>query len=194
MTEATHNTRESAELYLSRGLRPIPLWGVKRCPAGTDEKDKGKVPRVATWADRHTTFKPHEFLSDDNIALALGMQPNGKWLVGLDFDEEGAQNRLFPFPETMITKTPRGWHLYYEVRPYTYLGNWVKVGGIVDVKYVRGALVAAPSSTMAGAYETLIRPIAMLPPEVLNWIYAERRKAGFKVSGSLDPSKLPQRR
>ena len=194
MDSPSHTIREAAATYLAKGLRPIPLWGVKRCPAGTDDKDKGKVPRVATWANRHTPFKPHEFLSDDNIALALGMQPDGRWLVGLDFDSEGEHSRLFNLPETMITKTPRGWHLYYQVRPYTYLGNWVKVGGVLDVKYVRGALVAAPSFTMSGAYETMIRQIPMLPPEVLNWIYAERRKAGFKVSGSLDPSKLPQRR
>lgn len=182
----TFDTREYARRYIAAGLRPIPVWSPSMDPIRNDPKDLGKVPKDKHWADRPRPFSEFEFNPRDNLALACGLQPDGRWLVGLDFDTQEGE-RQFTLPDTMRSITPRGTHYYFEVPPRTPLGNWVKVGGVVDVKYARGALIAAPSAGHGGVrYQTFVGPVAKLPDDVLNWIYRQRKLAGFKVSGTWD--------
>jgi hypothetical protein len=180
------DTRAAAREYIALGLRPIPLWSPSRDPERDDPRDLGKQPRDKHWADRRP-FSEFEFHPDDNLALALGEMPDGRWLVGLDFDTRLIPRAFPDLPETMMTLTPRGSHFYYEVAPRTPLGNWVKVGGFLDLKYARGALVAGPSIGRNGVrYSTSKVKPARLPEDILQWIYRSRKQAGFKVSGSWD--------
>jgi hypothetical protein len=188
------DAREYARSYIVAGLRPIPVYPPSAgCRCGgrckVTSPCPGKVPRDPHWADR-PYFTAEDFEMTDNIALAMGAQPSGKWLVALDVD--GALD-LTPYfgvlPETLMTRTGRGTHHIYEVRPETPLGNWRDVigtrdklsgykpgfWGALDLRYARGAVVAAPSTHRTGVeYETTTAPIVMLPDRVISWIMRDR--------------------
>ena len=130
----------------------------------------------------------------------MGRQPSGEWLLGIDIDGEfDLTAHLGALPLTMTTRSGRGRHLIYRVRPEADFGNWIDLfgsrdessgykrgyAGAVDLRYARGALVVAPSTHRSGvAYTTSVDPIADLPARASLAIYARRRRLG----------KIPERR
>jgi hypothetical protein len=185
--------------YIARGLRPIPVWGphegckCERKHPKNPQQCLGKVPREARWADR-PPFAEHEFSPSDNVALAMGRQPSGDWLLGIDIDGEfDLTPHLGELPLTMTTRSGRGRHLIYRVRPEADFGNWIDLfgsrdeglgykpgqSGAVDLRYARGALVVAPSIHRSGArYQTSSEPIADLPAHASLAIYLRRKRLG----------------
>lgn len=203
------NTREAAQRYIDAGLRPIPVWPPSagcRCSRGATPATRilaactgqclGKVPKDPEWKDRRP-FSAHEFEPGDNLALAMGLMPDGRWLVALDTDGELPLERLLgPLPETMRTRSGRGEHRIYQVPAAAPLGNWVDAlatrdkergykpgfSGALDLRYARGAVVAAPSLHRSGrVYETSDAPIAPLPGQAMAALLNERRRRGLPV-------------
>lgn len=182
--------------YLRRGLRPIPVHGIVAggCECGSPdckERDAGKHEPEATdgaWKDGDVSFGPDDFEASNNVALAMGPQPDGRWLVCLDAD--GADydwSDLGMLPRTLTQKTPRGEHRFFEVPAYTPLGNWVDVfrqkpGASLDLRYARGRSVVAPSQNAFGEYRWthFIEP-APLPDHVIDMILDARRARGLPV-------------
>jgi hypothetical protein len=136
-----------------------------------------------------------DFAIDDNVALGMGRQPDGRWLVAIDYD--GTPTVPWgELPPTMGTTTGRGRHFIFQVRDSEPLGNWIDAlgardkttgykpghSGAVDVRYARGAVVSPPSLHRSGArYVGNGLPIAPLPERVAAVIYQERRRRGLPV-------------
>lgn len=189
--------------YIALGLRPIPVHAPEtgchcdRAHVKDPQQCHGKVPSHDNWADR-PPFQAHEFPACCNVALAMGRQPDGRWLLGIDVDGEVDLRRAFgcDLPDTLETSTGRGEHYIYQVRDAADFGNWVDVfsyrdkdrgykpgyRGAVDLRYARGALVVAPSRHRSGVqYQTTLRDIARLPPAAAVAIYAARKKRGLPI-------------
>lgn len=195
------STRHAASVYIDQGFRPIPVWNPSagcRCEKhGALEPTQcyGKVPKDPNWKDRHP-FAAREFADDDNVALAMGPQADGRWLVALDADGEfGFERFLGPLPMTLTTRSGRGEHRIFQVNPREALGNFVDVfstrsktsgykpgfSGALDLRYARGAVVAPPSVHRSGVrYETNDEPIVQLPWQALRRILQERERRGLK--------------
>lgn len=188
------DVREAAALYIHRGLRPIPMWGVDdagRCLCGSRECNAGKHARDdrEPWKDGRA-YIPLDFSTHDNIAIALGPWREREWLVCLDVDGPDSLLTLVgPTPATLEQKSPRGRHHFFTVRPYEALGNWVDClstkyssGTGLDIRYARGKINVAPSRSAFGAYEWQgWREPAPLPGSVLSRILDARRRKGLPV-------------
>lgn len=197
--------RDWAQRYFDFGLRPMPMWGLdeqgrcrcggrlpdgKECRAGKHSRDEDSWKNNPDWG----FFQ--DFSAQDNIAIALGPWRPNAWLVCLDCDGTVDPTRFFPFPlpPTLMQKSPRGLHLFFAVRPYEPLGNWVDVfetkhsfGYALDVRYARGRINVAPSRTSFGTYEWLDwREPAPLPDFALQRIMSERRRRGLPVESRWD--------
>lgn len=189
--------KEAILFYKSEGMRVMPLFGVHELcqhPVVFPLKDCngqcwGKVPRYNNWPDRefdHDHWKP-----GDNLALVLGRQLDGRWLMGLDIDGIFNIDEHLCLPPTLECTTQRGRHLVYEVPEDTPLGNWNDIfstrsellgyrwgyEGAVDIKYCRGAMTSPPSLTKSGTeyqWKEWIRP-ALLPEEEIRYIIRKRK-------------------
>lgn len=180
--------------YLKAGLRPVPLYGVRDgrclcCQWDCKPRDAGKHEPPETdglWKDGHR-FGPESFPDEFNVALAMGPQSNGIWLVALDADGPFDWSLLGPLPPTRTQQSPRGEHRIFSVEPYAPLGNWVDVlrtkpGPSLDLRYARGRLVVEPSRNAFGEYRwTDMREPAPLPEHVIDLILDERRQRGLPV-------------
>lgn len=196
----------AVQRYISEGFRPMPLWGVDgsgRCLCGGVDRRTGKPcnagkhspePIESDWKDR--AYAPSDFTEGQNVAIALGPQLRSPdWLVCLDLDGYDAEAALGlvhaqGLPPTRTQLSPRGVHLFYSVRPYEPLGNWVdafatkhQTGKACDIRYARGRVNVAPSRSAFGAYRWLDEqdPIQPLPGSFLQRIYRERRHRGLPV-------------
>ena len=201
----------AAQRYIDQGLRPIPVFGpatgchCERAHVNNPQQCFGKVPRIHSWADL-PPFRAQDFEEDDNIALAMGRQPDGRWLLAIDVDGAVDLARL-ELPPTLTTTTGRGSHRIYQVRPDAPYGNVVDVfgardkttgykpghTGAVDLRYARGAVVAAPSMHRLGVtYSSNDAPIAWLPPRASVLLLAawHRKNPSIKryMTWSAEPS------
>ena len=185
----------AARRYAEQGFRPVPLYGVApdgRCLCGSTEckpRDAGKHEPPETdglWKDG--VGSPLSVFHDGmNIALAMGPQPSGVWLVALDADGPWDWSRLGPLPRTWTAKSPRGEHRLFRVPAFEPLGNWVdcfneKPGPSLDLRYARGRIVVAPSRGAYGVYRWVDdTPPAELPRTALGAIYGARRARGLPI-------------
>jgi hypothetical protein len=190
--------RAHVERYITRGLRPIPMFGVDgagRCRCGGSECNAGKhcTDQVeARWKDG-PPFGAHEFDESQNVAIALGPWRPGAWLVCLDVDGVPDLSPFVPFllpplPPTLTQKSPRGLHLFFQVPERTPLGNWVDVfatkarGYALDLRYARGKVNVAPSRSAFGDYRwTDEREPEPLPQVAISTILNVRRSRGLPV-------------
>jgi len=190
--------KEAAQFYIDKGMRPMPIYGIeskcqhKPIKPGFDCKGQcwGKVPIHEHWPDK--IFTPDDFDDDCNLALIMGKQTDGRWLLGIDIDGEYDLRPSMFAPDTLECKTNRGKHLIYQVEADMPLGNWADIFGTlaptgykwsqkgsVDLKYARGAMVSPPSLTKTGGtYEwKQWREPAILPQGDIS--YMIRRRAFF---------------
>jgi hypothetical protein len=210
MTELEYNRwqemKRSVEFYLANGYRVMPLYGVqegcKHPVVMVDEIKKdcmgqcwGKVPIFEHWPD--SDFTVDDFKPGDNIALIMGKQHDGRWLVGLDIDGDLNLDEWMILPKTLTCRTNRGIHLIFEVNEDTPLGNWndalstrsellgYKWGytGALDIKYCRGAMTSPPSMTKIGTqykWDEWMHP-AILTPDVIDLLIRKRKWSHPKV-------------
>lgn len=192
---STWSRWEWVEFYRSIGLRPMPmfgLWGGDKCICGSNDCRPGKhaSPEVeAVWKEGHE-FTPAEFTERDNVAVALGpWGGSDDWLVCLDLDGPFPIEQYAELPATLEQKSPRGRHLFFTVRPFAPLGNWVDVfltkyteGSALDIRYARGRVNVAPSRTPYGGYEWReFREPAPLPESFIDLVLARRHERGLPV-------------
>jgi len=208
MTSAAHATpitntpvQDAVRAYTARGFRCVPLYGVDdhgNCMCGNPSckpRDHGKhePPETdGTWKDGRT-FGPEDFRATDNVAIALGpwkaKHGQHSWLVCLDMDGTDDARVFFPnLPPTLTQKSQHGLHLFFTVREFEPLGNWVDCFGTraagfqLDLRYARGRIVVAPSRGAWGRYEWQDwRAPVPLPSEALSAIYGQRQTRGLPV-------------
>ena len=189
--------KEAAQFYIDNGYRPLPIFGIedkcKHRPYKPELDCKGqcwgKVPKEEHWPNKE--FTVDDFDESCNLALIMGKQLDGRWLVGFDIDGELDLSEWFQLPKTLECKTNRGVHLIFEVPEDSPLGNWIDVmhtrcdingyrlgyKGALDIKFCRGAMVSPPSATKSkNRYEWLewIKP-SMLPYEEINYLIRKRK-------------------
>lgn len=188
--------QEAAQFYMDTNYRPLPIFGIhekcKHRPVKPELDCKGqclgKVPKIEHWPDKQISIT--DFDTRDNIALIMGKQKDGRWLVGFDIDGELDLSKWFDLPETLECSTNRGRHLIFEVPADTPLGNWNDIlntrsdvgyrsgyKGALDIKYCRGAMVSPPSTTKT---QTILewkewRNPAKLPISVINNVINRRK-------------------
>lgn len=186
---------DSVRAYISRGFRPIPVYGIVAdwCECGLlgcKERDHGKHERPntdGTWKDGDVSFGPSDFGEHSNVALAMGPQPDGRWLVALDADGDFDWSPLGKLPPTLTQKSPRGEHRIFEVEPFAPLGNWVDVfqdkpDPSLDLRYARGRIIVSPSRNAFGKYQWLDeRDPAPLPALAISMILDARVSRGLPV-------------
>lgn len=197
--------REAAEFYLELGLRVIPIHGIHEdnsCRCGGTTCNAGKHEKAeldGIWKNGHA-FGPDDFEPGDNIAIALGpWGGSDDWLCCLDIDgPRGVDYWLPGLPDTLMQKSPRGAHYFFQVPAFAPLGNWVRCLGEkhqagVDLWYARGKINVAPSRSAFGAYEWgPFREPAELPASVIETILERRRERGLPVLATWDRGrKLP---
>jgi len=188
----------------------MPIYGIDqgcKCPIiipkatdideDTDNKKDcdrqciGKVPMVEHWPDKE--FTEHDFPNGCNLAMIMGKQLDGRWLVGFDIDGTLDLKEWLILPETLECKTGRGYHLVYEVPEDTPFGNWndmfntrsdtgyrLNYTGALDIKYCRGAMVSPPSinkNNIQYVWKTWMKP-TILPHEEI--IYLIRKRKALK--------------
>lgn len=200
MTPNDLSVPDAVRFYAGQGLRPIPMWGVHpdgRCLCGGHDCNAGKHAKDERepWKDGRAYGHEHEhFVPEDNIAIALGPW-KADWLMCLDFDGPADPSTFFlGLPETLTQKSPRGQHLFFSVRPYAPLGNWVDCLGTktvrgtgVDIRFARGKINVAPSRSAFGKYEWREwREPAPLPEHIIQTILGDRRRRGLPVESRWD--------
>jgi len=151
--------------YFDKGYRPIRLYHpedgcqclYKNKEESCENQCLGKVPYYDNWPDREFTI--NDFEERCNVALAMGKQPNGKWLLAIDIDGFLPWWWFDEIPKTLESTTGRGKHYIFSVPPDSPFGNWTDIfhtrskvtgyrldhKGAVDIRYCRGAIVAPPS-------------------------------------------------
>jgi hypothetical protein len=198
---------EAVRFYHSNNMRCMPIYGPQhgcKHPLGLCgyEKCFGKIPKDSEWANKD--FKESDFEEGDNLALIMGKQRDGRWLVGLDIDGELDLSQYWQLPFTLESTTRRGRHLIFEVYPNLPLGNWADIfserkkkelyKGQLDIKYARGAMVSPPSKSSNLVEHKWLRWMkpAQLPSDVVRDIIRFQKKKHPLVKRyplwSLDPS------
>ena len=161
-----NSVKEAFAFYNRQGFRCMPVVSIDDSCIHDKEKCKdqclGKVPATDHWPD--VDFSQQDFNDNHNLALIMGKQLDGRWLVGFDIDGILPIEDFFQLPETLECLTRRGRHLIFEVPPDSPLGNWRDIlstrskttgykhgfQGALDVKYSRGAMVSPPSKSKEG--------------------------------------------
>jgi hypothetical protein len=143
-------TRDTAYLYLSHGLLPVPAWGITadaacRCPRGRDCARPGKHPRsvhvgpspqdyswrplaCASHDEIEQRFASEGKYANANLMLAI---PEGMLVIDQDFDDGGRHaltaltDRLGPLPATLSHDTPHGTHRIHRTPPGWITRAWV---------------------------------------------------------------------
>ena len=143
----TQETLREALRYLSLGYSVFPLHNRSKLPAVKWEKyqtEKPTVEEVSKW-----------FSVDRNVAIVTGAISG---LVVLDVDtSKGGEHKplLEKYPTNMVSKTGKGFHLYY-IYPGWHVDNAVDFLPGVDVRADGGYVVAPPSTHPNGSkYEWL---------------------------------------
>lgn len=130
------------------------------CKEKTGDCSIGKHPVVTAWQklSTHEENKLRDQYSRlkkrPNIAIQLGTQANGTYIIAIDVDNEDRYRELVeelgPLTETARCESGRGYRLFYtlpdEVDPES-INNAKAIGGKpgVDVKAKNGYVVVAPS-------------------------------------------------
>jgi hypothetical protein len=167
-------------------------------PPTATVKAPGKQPILHKWQDvasvdpdvlraQFATLR----VTDPNVGIVLGPQPDGRYLVAVDVDDAARfatlQAELGELPETLAFTSARGDKLVFAVGNGVDLSRLRNVGGLVsdhgkaipgvDVKCEAGQVVAPPSVHASGAvyrWRNEGHPIAELPAR---WLQAIQRPA-----------------
>ncbi|MEM2690123.1 MAG: bifunctional DNA primase/polymerase [Nitrososphaerota archaeon] len=136
-------TSEFLELYISRGLTPIPL------------ERGGKTPILREWPNvsREEALKAFEYLEDYNVGLRI--EPP---ICVLDIDDR----RLVPLildeiSQTWIVETRRGCHVYLKA-PEDYYPHTNKKSKLIQLLAEGCQAVAPPSIVEGHEYRFRVNP------------------------------------
>jgi len=175
---------DAARIYVDLGLHPIAMHGIgpdgnctcgkahpaKEHPDGTLSCSAGKHPLSGRWQVGGCALEVLERqlhqAPDANVAIRMGRQPNGAFLVALDRDgphaviaELEAQHGRLPI--TLTAKTARGRHFVYcwNERYPVPKNNVSKLAAHLDVRSEGGLIVVAPSRHFSGCQYRWVKAI-----------------------------------
>lgn len=154
---------KAAIAYAARGWSVIPLHsivgGVCTCRDGATCESPGKHPLWRDWprqasSDPNTVAGWWSYYTKEGLTRNVGIVCGKSGLVVIDVDSEDGEQTLarlasgHEIPVTMVVKTKRGRHLYFEGDAPA-----IKLPGL-DVKAGNGFVVAPPSIRIdGGRYE-----------------------------------------
>ena len=204
---------DEALRYANAGIPIFPLHWIKQdgscsCSKGADCECKGKHPRIKNWCEEATTDseKIRSWWSKTpgaNIGIPMGERSG---LVTLDVDtRHGGDQSLATLikehgdlPST-VTATTGGGGKHYVFR-YTddlALKNVVGFRDGLDVRTQGGMIVAAPSMHQSGnryAWDEGLSPFETQAAEMPDWLIAEIRKVGKRITSKKTSSKTPAKK
>lgn len=166
--------------YLDAGLSVVPLKPGTKVPAAKWEEfqyRKAERAEVGDWAVRFPGF---------NLGMVTG-RISGVTVVDVDGPNGAATARGLPhrLPETLTQKTPKGWHMVYQLAPN--VANSVDRDHGIDIRGEGGYIVVAPSRLENGAYDWLRRrDPAPFPTWLLDWLAKESQKPRRIEAEALD--------
>ncbi|MFC7309456.1 bifunctional DNA primase/polymerase [Streptomyces monticola] len=204
MTQPTDTARashlEAALSAAERGWHVFPLRSGSKRPALHGEKTCAGTGPCANghlkWEQRATTdpdrIRAAWSQTPFNIGIATG--PSGLLVIDLDMPKDKSSSDApdgattfralceragHAAPDTYRTRTASGGqHLYFTVPSGIRLTNTAgKIGELIDTRAWGGYVVAAGSTTPAGAYEALSAPVAAPLPVWLQTILQPAPKA-----------------
>lgn len=168
--------------YASNDIGTFPLYGILngqcRCALGKACRNAGKHPKKKDWQSSIGEY----INSVDNVGVSTHN------LVIIDIDRPELVD-YHQYPETYMTKTRKGYHLWYWANPEVPIMTKVAWIPHVDIRAVGGLVVAPPSKHQSGAiYEPFndvpIQPVSEGLLSILP-LKTEQQKLGH----SLDLSK-----
>lgn len=173
----TNRTYAIALEYVAREWAVIPVHGLadpetSRCtcgryPCGPDNATAGKHPVRPGWttgpamsaADAYSTWE--EDGPDWNIGIRTG-EPSGFFVLDIDPKSGGGESlrRLArehgPIPGTLMVRTGSGGHHHYFAMPdFPVRNNSHRIAPGIDIRGTGGMVVAPPSVSGIGPYETV---------------------------------------
>lgn len=156
----------------------FPLYGILngicRCPLGSKCRNTAKHPKHRQWADTIGSY----INSVDNVGVSTHN------LVVLDIDDPDTVDYR-QYPETFMTKTRKGYHLWYWANPTVPIMTKVAWVPHVDIRAVGGLIVAPPSRHESGHIYAPFNdvPIQEVPEELLELLplKSEQQKLGHAV-------------
>jgi putative DNA primase/helicase len=165
-------------------------WPVFPC------RTRGKEPAVAggfkaATTDHHQVKKWWEEMPEGNVGLALSED-----LMVLDLDSDDAlahlQSRGLELPATLVVKTARGWHHYFNTAGETVRQTIGEIGPGIDTRCAGKGYVLVPPSIHPSGKEYSIESggftrdeIAVAPAWLLS-LFAKRPQRGLDVGAALE--------
>ncbi len=164
--------------YASQNIGTFPLYGILngtcRCQLGAKCRNAGKHPKKKDWQNSIGSY----ITSADNVGVSTHN------LVVIDIDDPGIVSYK-QYPETYMTKTSKGYHLWYWADPEVPIMTKVAWFPHVDVRAIGGLIVAPPSRHESGViYEPFNEiPIQPVPESLLEILphKAEQQRLGREV-------------
>jgi putative DNA primase/helicase len=201
---------DEALRYANAGIPVFPLHWIKQdgscsCSKGAACECKGKHPRIKNWCEEATT-DPDKIRGwwskapSANIGIPMGERSG---LVTLDVDtRHGGDQSLEALvkehgelPKTVTATTGGGGnHHVFKYTDDLALKNVVGFRDGLDVRTQGGMIVAAPSMHQSGkryVWDEGISPFETQAAEMPDWLIAEIRKVGKKITSKKAPSKTP---
>ncbi len=201
---------DEALRYANAGIPVFPLHWIKQdgscsCSKGAACECKGKHPRIKNWCEEATT-DPDKIRGwwskapSANIGIPMGERSG---LVTLDVDtRHGGDQSLEALvkehgelPKTVTATTGGGGkHYVFKYTDDLALKNVVGFRDGLDVRTQGGMIVAAPSMHQSGkryVWDEGISPFETQAAEMPDWLIAEIRKVGKKITSKKAPSKTP---
>lgn len=174
----------SALEYAARGWHVFPLIpGTKKpaTPRHRADQCDGTDPRCRAghtgWEQRATTDLARitrAWTGDTAWGIGIACGPSGLLVIDTDTDTDGDTGEAVilalasahgSLPPTWTVSTPSGGIHRYYTQPAAALGNTARrLGALVDTRGVGGYVVAPPTRTSTGRYDTVVTdPVADLP-------------------------------
>jgi Bifunctional DNA primase/polymerase, N-terminal len=186
-------TREYyAKEYLSLGLNPIPLRA---------QSKKASIK----WQEYQTKMvSPAEIKSwfcdpDKNIGIVTG-KISGLFVV--DIDSEDAFQKILQLlpnralPQTWISKTAKGYHLYFRYHDEILSKSAVRIAEGIDIRADGGYIVAPPSRHEKGVFYKWMEnhspadlPLGDIPEEILKFL-SRQPQGGLSPATALPVSQM----
>lgn len=146
--------------YEANDLVYFPLYGIMngacRCREGAKCDNPGKHP-IYRWKDQPRRM-PTEL---DNVGISTDN------LVVIDLDDPAMDPA--DYPETFMTTTGKGWHLWYRASDAKQVRSIVGWRRKVDIRAHGGLIAAPPSRHKSGAEYRAANdsPIVLIPNDLL---------------------------
>ncbi len=195
MNDEALGTVGAALEYAERGWHVFPVHGLRsdgRCDCGKRNCPSiAKHPLIRNWTREATTDSDRiiewwELYPTANVGITTGQASH---IAVLDVDDSDALGGWSS--KTLTAKTPRGFHLYYQLNGAPAKNSAGKLGPKLDVRGEGGYIVAPPSIHASRDHYFWVNPGATLEI-VPHWLLVsnpipngQRNDALFKIAAAM---------